>query len=118
MQLDKYKIDVISKFFENDQYAGWENIAINLIHNGVCIVPGNDCIYKGGIGNFISVNYHPVGAVDCVEYNFDVNDFITSKIFQENLLGHINSTKSEIQKLESKLKETQNKLKSIESLKC
>jgi len=40
-------------FFTNHEVVGWQNIADNLLNKGQCIVAGKDCIWKGGIGNFI-----------------------------------------------------------------
>ena len=80
--------ELLLKFFENSKYPGWKNIAEELIDSGYCIAAGNECIWIGGIGNFITTK--KVGnLIDCLEYHFSKDEFIKSAWFQENLLNHV-----------------------------
>lgn len=73
---------LLTYFFKNDKFAGWKTIATKLLENGSCIVAGNDCIWKGGIGNFIKT-YKAIDFVDCLEYRFDLEYFLTSAWYKE-----------------------------------
>ena len=80
--MTKEKVEFLLEFFENDQYPGWRGIAEKLIEHGTCIVAGRECIWKGGIGNFIDTS--PVlNAIDCSLYEFDLNYFLSSEWFME-----------------------------------
>jgi hypothetical protein len=70
------------RFFKNEEYAGWSNIADALLETGTCIVPGDDCIWKGGIGNFIKTTTAE-DLIGCVRYNFDLSNFVSSEWFKE-----------------------------------
>jgi len=69
------------KFFTNEQYPGWQNIAKDLITTGYCIVPGDECIYKGGIGNFITTEPADI-AFGCLLYKFDIKLFLKSEWYK------------------------------------
>jgi len=71
---------ILSQFFKNDEYPGWETIATKLIENEFCMVAGDSCIWVGGIGNFINTNTSDE-AVGCLEYRFDLNEFMESRYF-------------------------------------
>lgn len=45
---------LLDNFFKLGDYYGWKNIATKLLENGVCVVAGGECIWRGGIGNFIT----------------------------------------------------------------
>jgi hypothetical protein len=79
---DYQKEFLLEYFFLNEKYAGWKNIASTLIEAGTCIVAGNECIWKGGIGNFIKIEEakHTVG---CVLYIFDLEYFLSSEWYKE-----------------------------------
>jgi len=65
---------LLEYFFKNEKYPDWRSIAYNLVTKGKCIVSGEECIWKGGIGNFIKTE--PLKeAWKCSEYTFDVIDF-------------------------------------------
>ena len=72
---------LLNQFFKNEKYAGWKNIAIELLENGQCIVAGEQSIWIGGIGNFIKTE-KAKGAVDCTLYKFDLAYFLTSEWFK------------------------------------
>lgn len=117
MELDKHKIELLVKFFETHggtELPGCKQIGYELIHNSKCIVPrlgGN--IWVGGIGNFIKLNYDLPSHIDCVEYQFSVDEFVNSGFFQGSLPGHINSVSQEIKSLKQQLEEKEEQLKSI-----
>lgn len=73
---------LLSVFFENEKYPGWFGIADTLIDKGECIVAGTECIWKGGIGNFIKCEPY-ADAFGCSIYKFNIDDFMTSKWFKE-----------------------------------
>lgn len=98
---------LLETFFENSRYAGWRNIGKKLLETGSCIVPGNCCIWIGGIGNFIKTKNSDI-AVDCLEYSFDLDYFLTSKFFKHDFNAYID-------KLNSDRKEIQEKLAKINS---
>jgi hypothetical protein len=77
---------IIDHFFNNGQFSGWRNIAEKLLTKGECVVAGEDCIWKGGIGNFIKVS-NADEFIGCVKYSFDTDDFIKSEYFKG---AHIN----------------------------
>lgn len=73
---------LLNYFFKNESFAGWKSIATKLLDNGSCIVAGNDCIWKGGIGNFIRTE-EAEDAVDCIKYSFAINYFLSSEWFKQ-----------------------------------
>lgn len=73
---------LLEYFFKNDNFAGWKNIATSLLENGSCVVAGTNCIWCGGIGNFIKTN-NAIGFVDCLIYKFDLEYFLTSAWYKE-----------------------------------
>ena len=73
---------LLEYFFKNESYAGWKNIAVKLLDYGKCIVAGNNCIWVGGIGNFIKTN-HADDLVNCLEYTFDLEYFLSSEWYKQ-----------------------------------
>lgn len=73
---------LLEYFFKNEKYAGWRNIANNLLNIGTCIVPGKECIWVGHIGNFITTK-PAANAVDCIEYSFDLVYFLNSAWYRD-----------------------------------
>lgn len=76
---------LLEYFFKNEDYAGWNVIASTLIKEGLCLVAGNECIWMGGIGNFITTksDHKTIHAFDCLEYQFDLDNFLTSEWYKE-----------------------------------
>lgn len=102
--LNSIQLELIFKFFENEEYAGWQNIAVHLIHTGTCIVAKiGEKIWKGGIGNFITESPAPESYIDCIQLNFDLEEFLHSKYFSESLQGHLNAIESEKANLNAEL---------------
>lgn len=75
-------------FFENREYAGWKNVANKLIEYGSCTVAGTDCIWIGGIGNFIKTT-EAENAIDCLLYEFNMVEFMSSMWYKEVLREHL-----------------------------
>lgn len=73
---------ILKYFFENEKYAGWRNIASELLENGSCIVAETGCIWHGGVGNFIKTK-PAEGAIDCTLYTFDLDEFLSSKWYKK-----------------------------------
>lgn len=73
---------ILNKFFKDEQYAGWKNIATKLLETGSCVVPGNKCIWHGGIGNFIKTS-QAEGYFGCCLYEFNIESFLSSKWYVE-----------------------------------
>jgi hypothetical protein len=72
---------LLEYFFKNEKFAGWQNIAITLLKEGECIVAGTECIWIGGIGNFIKTT-EVENAVGCSLYKFDLDYFLTSEWYK------------------------------------
>ena len=79
---DYQKEFLLDKFFRNEKFTGWKSIATKLLEKGHCIVPANECIWVGGIGNFIKTEVAK-DAVDCTLYKFDLEYFLTSEWYKE-----------------------------------
>jgi len=105
-ELTEYQKEfLLNTFFKNDYYPGWKNIATKLLDNGSCVVAGDGCIWKGGIGNFIKTEVAN-DFVDCTLYKFDFDYFATSYMFKEakdNYLTIISSKKEDVVKRISEL---------------
>ena len=79
---------LIEHLFRDERHPGWRTIATKLLDTGKCIVAGRECIWQGGIGNFIETK-EAEGAVDCSEYSFDLDDFLTSNYFKDVYNHHV-----------------------------
>lgn len=99
-------------FFRNDRYAGWRNIATNLIDNGECVVAGNSCIWVGGIGNFIKTEEAP-DYIDCVKYKFDLADFLKSAWYKETLTNYLDDLRDKQIKLLEEAKEYETEIETL-----
>lgn len=77
-------------FFKSDYYAGWRNIATKLIDFGNCIVAGNDCIWTGEIGKFITVS-KAEEFIDCQLYSFNLLEFMSSPLYKNAVIKELNS---------------------------
>lgn len=99
---------ILENFFKKEEFPGWKNIANKLLDNGKCIVAGENCIWVGGVGNFISTS-PTKDAFGCLEYTFSLQYFMTSKWFQEIY-------KQYLQIITEELKEKEQKVTEIEQL--
>ncbi len=99
---------LLEYFFENEKYAGWKGIATKLIETGKCIVAGSECIWKGGVGNFIKTS-EAEGTVGCCLYTFDLAYFMSSAWYKEGRAIYITQCADEKTTIEEKLKEAEAK---------
>lgn len=84
--MTKHQKNFLLGFFENKEFPGWKTIATSLIEHGNTIVAGDECIWKGGIGNFIQTE-PAQNAFGCLLYKFDKESFYKSVYYQE-ILSH------------------------------
>ena len=95
---------IIERFFKNDAFAGWKEIAEKLLDKGKCIVAGDECIWRGGIGNFISTK--PANdAYKCSEYTFKLGYFLDSSFYKENAVFYKKKIEEEFLKNKEKYEE-------------
>jgi hypothetical protein len=90
---------LLKYFFKNEKYAGWRHIAEKLLDTGKCIVAGRDCIWHGGIGNFIHTE-PAKNAIDCLEYTFNLEYFLDSEWYKEISNGYIAELASKKREIE------------------
>lgn len=65
---------------KDNTYAGAKNIAEELMSTGQCVVAGQERIWVGGVGNFISISKAP-GTVNCSFYTLDKENMFKSAWF-------------------------------------
>lgn len=83
MTLTEYQKEFILKFFKNERFARWRNIAESLIEKGTVLTTCNHTdIWWGGIGNFIKSKESSEG-VGLWLYEFDLSDFLSSAFLKE-----------------------------------
>lgn len=73
---------ILENFFKLNESPGWRNIAYKLLDTGHCIVAGDTCVWRGGIGNFIKTK-EVENVYGCLLYEFDLEQFIDSIYFKE-----------------------------------
>lgn len=93
-------IELLLPLFENPKYLGWKNIAIKLLKQEECIVAGDNPIWIGGVGNFITLESNTT-FIGCNKYIFDYYSFIKSKLVKE----YIKVTQKDIYNTLNELKE-------------
>jgi hypothetical protein len=91
-------------FFTNEEFAGYRNIAEKLLNTGQCIVAGKECIWKGGIGNFIKTS-NAEEAVDCLLYEFDLEYFLSSEWYKERRLNILSMLSNEIKEVQTRFED-------------
>jgi hypothetical protein len=98
---------ILETFFKNEQYVGWKNIANKLLEIGKCIIPGdiNTRLWVGGIGNFISIKETSDEFVGCIEYHFDLKEFLTSEYYKDISNCYLQDLNEKVNKLETELEE-------------
>ena len=101
---DYQKEFLLDYFFEKEGHYGWRNIATKLLETGQCIVAGNECIWVGGIGNFIKTE-EAEDAVDCTLHTFNLNDLLASKWYKGIRDYHISSLSNKKQEIEKEYEE-------------
>lgn len=95
---------LLNYFFVNDKFAGWKNIATKLIKDGKCIVAGDECIWKGGVGNFIEVK-ETEEAVGCVQYIFSLQYFLSSNFYIDFRNSYLEELKEELKALTTNIED-------------
>ena len=91
---------ILEHFFKNEKFSGWKSIAENLLNFGTCIVAGDECIWFGGIGNFIKTQ-KAEQSFGCLEYKFDLEYLLSSEYFGRYYYSYLNilvARKNEIEK--------------------
>lgn len=107
-QLTENQINFLLKyFFKAEEFAGWKNIATKLLNTGSCIVAGKNCIWRGGIGNFIKTK-NAENAFDCLLYEFDLDYFLTSKWYLEVKNEYVATLVNEKLQIEDQINEINN----------
>jgi len=112
MKLTTYQINILLPFFINSKYTGSESIGKKLLEIGKCIVAGNECIWKGGIGNFIKTK-PAENAVDCLLYELDIVNFIKSKWVEEYLQEYTKSLEEKICNLSKQIDTTKEEVNDL-----
>ena len=103
-KLTFYQKEFLLTFFQNSNYHGWRNIAVNLLDKGECIVAGTNCIWHGGIGNFIKTEIAE-NAYECLVYKFDLENFLNSEWYKERSNNEISMLSSKKRALEEELED-------------
>lgn len=106
---------LLNYFFENDKYPGWKSIATTLLETGKCIVAGETCIWRGGIGNFIKTS-PAKGTVGCSLYKFDLEYFLTSVWYKEVKEQYLVQIEAETIQAEESLNKLKVKYQSLKDL--
>lgn len=101
---DYQKRFIMNEFFMDERFTGWKGIAETLLEDGKCIVAGSDCIWKGGIGNFIKTE-PAKGTIGCILYTFDLDNFLKSEWYKEVNKSYYYSVSNKIEEVENKLQE-------------
>src|SRR6266567_1652856 len=103
--MKKYQKEfLLEQFFKNQYHIGWRGIAEKLIDTGKCIVAGKDCIWRGGIGNFINTKDVP-DSYECLEYTFNLHSFLGSAWYKEQLKNSLEVIQSKIKELTQQFEE-------------
>jgi len=95
---------ILDNFFKNEKYPGWKNIATELIENGHCIVAGTECIWVGGIGNFINTE-EANNAVGCTLYKFNLDYFMTSIWYTEYRSMYVSKLYNKVKEIKQEFDE-------------
>lgn len=102
---------LLEMFFKNELYPGWKNIGEKLIMYGYCVVPGDKCIWCGGIGNFIELE-PAEDFVGCIKYKFDLSVFTKSEWYKEIKNLYLKGIKDKRDDIELKYLKEANRLDS------
>ena len=103
-ELNEAQKEFIIGLFTNHEFNGWRRIAEILITKGSCIVAGKESIWNGGIGNFIKTS-ETDNAIDCLKYEFDLDEFLNSVIFIDAYQEQLNLLTDKIQNLKQEYTE-------------
>ena len=112
---DYQKNFILEYFFKNEEYAGWKKIATKLLEDGKCIVAGNTCIWIGDIGNFIKTS-EADDCFGCLKYEFDLDEFLTSILYDEKRKYYISILFNQQYELQTKIIKISNEMDDIKKL--
>ena len=87
---------ILDRFFRfnHENSAEWKTIAEKLIDGKEPIVAGEECIWSGGIGNFIDTEKIDE-AYGCLKYKFNAGKFLDSPFFRDELKNEYIKKKEE-----------------------
>lgn len=99
---------LIERFFKHNvttkdyRISFLEDVTKSLLEQGVCIVSGStyEPIWRGGIGNFIKVR-NAENAIGCVQYTFNLEEFISSPYYVETKEAYLNPLKQKLNEIEA-----------------
>lgn len=112
---DYQKNFLLDYFFKNEKYGGWKSIATKLLETGQCIVGSKECIWIGGIGNFIKTE-EAKDTVDCTLYKFDLEYFFSSLWYKEIRSIHASNLSSKRTVIEQERIKIEQELIEIDSI--
>lgn len=97
---------LLENFFSvaSKEFPGWQSTALALLDKGQAIVAGNECIWQGGIGNFIETKRAEF-FIDCLEYKFDLESFLKSGFFKKTKKTAVYKLTKKIKKFELEINE-------------
>lgn len=98
------KTFIKDNFFFSEKYAGWHNIADSLLTTGSCVVAGDSCIWQGGIGNYITTS-EASEFIDCIKYEFNLEQFLSSLWFQEHIEAELIELEGEKHLIDEKIED-------------
>lgn len=100
-------IFILKNFFNIDDISGdsrHTQVARRLLEKGSCIVPGENQLWRGGIGNFIQTK-PAVDSVDCTLYIFDIDAFLNSKWYKEHAIIHLKNIETKMMSIQKEYDE-------------
>lgn len=104
--------NLLLKFFKNEEYAGWKNIALNLLRDGHCVFPGEKSIFPDQINKFITIK--PCKEViGCSVYLLDKEAFLKSELFFDEAQKELNNLKQKRIELLNQVREIKLSIKKI-----
>lgn len=96
---------ILKYFFENDKFAGWRNIATELIDKETVLTTcDHRDIWSGGIGNFIKSCKSDEG-IGLWRYSFNVKEFLSSSWFKEIKGYYLEDIKEQYEDIKDKKKQ-------------
>lgn len=114
-QLTEYQKKFLLKFFYSEKHPGWQSIAESLLEKGFCVVAGEDCIWKGGVGNFIKLE-KAEEFVSCSKYILDRESFVSSAWVREAWVDEVADKIQDLIDAEKKIEELKKEINEIKSL--
>lgn len=88
---------ILDRFFKRLDVTNWLEIANELIEKGQCVVESNKPIWTDGIGKYITMIPND-GVFEAVIYKLDLQGFVGSVWFKQELLDYINQASVDLMK--------------------